>query len=323
VRVQPRSALRHFEKSHLCGRGYSPRAHLLRATWTQVQERLAENVQGERRARAASPSPLAGLIVDEAGEPLVPVHACKGKVRYRYYISRALQHHGANKFKTGIRLPARDIELLVAEQVANFFEDPTSLAASACVTITGERIREINDRCTAIVADLRKGSSARLAELVSRVLVRADQIEIVLTTSAVANALASAIEESAVPMFAITAAARLTRTGRAMRLVQPSGSVAASTHADPTLVKLLLKARRWWSVLLDGRLTVTTLAHEMGVTPAYLTRVVRLAFLAPIVVESILEGRQRSTANGAALTATEAISDLWQVQMSRFLSGNH
>jgi hypothetical protein len=57
-----------------------------RATWTQVQKQLAENVQGDRRA--ANPNPLAVLIVDEDREPLVPVHACKGKVRYR---SRSLQ----------------------------------------------------------------------------------------------------------------------------------------------------------------------------------------------------------------------------------------
>jgi hypothetical protein len=50
-----------------------------RGTWDTVQSRLADHLKGERRApRAASPSLLAGLIVDEAAEPLVAAHACKG-----------------------------------------------------------------------------------------------------------------------------------------------------------------------------------------------------------------------------------------------------
>ncbi|HEV2079951.1 MAG TPA: recombinase family protein, partial [Allosphingosinicella sp.] len=55
-----------------------------RETWALVQSRLADHLRGDRRARrAASPSLLAGVIVDEAGEALVAAHACKGRTRYR------------------------------------------------------------------------------------------------------------------------------------------------------------------------------------------------------------------------------------------------
>jgi hypothetical protein len=59
-----------------------------RVIWDAVQARLGGNVPGERRTtNTPTASLLAGLIVDEAGEPLVAAHACKGKVRYRYYVS--------------------------------------------------------------------------------------------------------------------------------------------------------------------------------------------------------------------------------------------
>ena len=99
-----------------------------RALWNQVQDRLKVNLRGERRCRAANPSPLSGKLFDKDGEPLVPVHACKGNVRYRYYVSRALQHHGASGGPNGIRIPARELETYVTELVAGLFDDPAALA---------------------------------------------------------------------------------------------------------------------------------------------------------------------------------------------------
>ena len=70
-----------------------------RELFERVQAMLRAHTQGTRDGtRAERPSLLAGRIVDDAGEPLVPVHATKpvpsgaegGKVRYRYYVS-----HGA------------------------------------------------------------------------------------------------------------------------------------------------------------------------------------------------------------------------------------
>jgi DNA invertase Pin-like site-specific DNA recombinase len=91
------------------------------AVWNRVQALLTSHVQGERRVRTPTQSRLAGLIVDASGEPMVAAHAVKkskqGKIRYRYYVARAL-HHGAESSEAGRRLPAREIESLVAEQVA-------------------------------------------------------------------------------------------------------------------------------------------------------------------------------------------------------------
>ncbi|MES2044602.1 MAG: hypothetical protein V4475_12040 [Pseudomonadota bacterium] len=84
-------------------------------TTFEVQRRLVDNVQGERRAiRAASPSLLAGLIVDASGKPLIATHACEGNVRYRYYVSQDV-HHGASD--TGLRIPATEIETAVLRAI--------------------------------------------------------------------------------------------------------------------------------------------------------------------------------------------------------------
>ena len=78
------------------------------ATFEFARERLAANVNGERRGkRGLEQSVLAGLLLDDRGVPMVASHACKGKVRYRYYISRDLQQAPNAKTAEGWRLPAR------------------------------------------------------------------------------------------------------------------------------------------------------------------------------------------------------------------------
>lgn len=287
--------------------------------WARVQELLSEHVRGTRRQATINTSVLAGKIVDENGEPLVAVHACKGKVRYRYYVSRLLQHGGAGAKVGGIRLPAREIELLVAEQVANLFDDPISLAAYARMTMTPRFLEDIGNRCSAIATGLRGRSRLHLVALVKQVRVFDEKVEIDLFMEELAILLGTSASESIPPVSTFAVAVRPTRSGRAVRLVQPNGSGVGSAAPDQSLIKLLLKARAWWDTLAKGQVNISTLAREAGVTPAYMTRVVRMAFLAPVIVEAILEGKQRSDAHGTALTATGAIPTPWLSQVSRLL----
>ena len=107
---------------------------------------------------------------------------------------------------------------------------------------------------------------------------------------------------------------RLTRTGRAVRLVQNDGSHAGATSPDATLIRLVLRARGWWEQLKAGDLDIMTLAAKEGVTASYITRVVRLAFLAPTVIDRILSGGQLASVDGGSLTATAAIPFDWSEQ---------
>ena len=60
-------------------------------SWSTVRDQLAANTSNHRRrAKAAEPSLLAGLLVDARGERLTPSHAVKKGRRYRYYVSAAL-----------------------------------------------------------------------------------------------------------------------------------------------------------------------------------------------------------------------------------------
>ena len=290
-----------------------------REGWDQVQAMLADHLQGSRRAtRAKAPSLLAGLIVDDAGEPLIATHACKGRVRYRYYVSRLLQHNGSATDTAGMRLPAREIEAAVTARIAEAFDDPFALAGSAALAITPTSIPHLA-RCASDTARLlRERHRMTVRALVGEVRVHPGRIEIDCRVEAVAEVLQLEATPDAPTIVTLTAEVTLTRTGRAMRLVQDSGAAMQRT-VDAPLARLVAKARRWWEILREGELDVSALAAAEGVRASYVTRVVRLAFLSPAVTDAILRGGARAEIDASALTQPGAVPACWHAQAREIL----
>ena len=116
----------------------------------------------------------------------------------------------------------------------------------------------------------------------------------------------------------LTSAVRLTRTGMAMRLIHPGGSGAVPRDADRPMVDLLVKACQWWTRLSEGELTIADLAREEGINSSWLSRVVRLNFLAPQLVSDILAGSQPAVMNAAQLTSSGPFPIIWKKQGEHF-----
>jgi site-specific DNA recombinase len=104
-----------------------------------------------------------------------------------------------------------------------------------------------------------------------------------------------------------------------MRLIHDNNTSVAATP-NLSLIKLVLKAGAWWARLREGEVDIKTLGEIEGMMPAYITRVLRLAFLAPAVVEAILSGSVVAGVDATALTATGAIDPLWSEQRMRMLA---
>jgi hypothetical protein len=83
------------------------------------------------------------------------------------------------------------------------------------------------------------------------------------------------------------------------RMVAPDGSEIVPTskpQPDGTLVKALARKRRWQKLLDEGVYTsVTEISEAEDIGKAYVSRILRLALLAPDIVEAILEGRANHT----------------------------
>ena len=286
-----------------------------REVWDKAQALLAGHVRGGKRGpRAEHHSVLAGRIVDAGGEPLIPSHACKGRVRYRYYVSRDLQ---TTPGAAGIRLPAVEIETAVSTRLAKLFEDGIALGSAEWLRIPPAEVPLIIARCGDLRGELNSRGRQRLAALVTQVRVRDSGIEIDCASTAIAQALS--VEHHGEPStITLVSDVQLRRSGTAMRLIQGDGNTVGATWTA-SLIKLILKARRWWAILRGGEVDIKRLAASEGVQAGYITRVLRLAFLAPSVVDAILAGNVLPHVDAAALTATDAISPLWSEQATMIM----
>jgi site-specific DNA recombinase len=120
-------------------------------------------------------------------------------------------------------------------------------------------------------------------------------------------------------LMVLTIHARLKRTGIEMRMLVDDGSEAAKV--DPVLVRLLLRAHAIRARLLEEpSLPLKEIAAEEGISSSYVTRLLRLAFLAPDIITAILNGR-----HPPQLTANRLMDDTrlplnWTAQRERLCS---
>jgi hypothetical protein len=83
-----------------------------RALFDVVQQKLTQQWTTRSTTRNASDHLLTGLLFDDAGHRMVPTHATKAGVRYRYYVSLPHLHGESKTASVGSvsRVPATDIE---------------------------------------------------------------------------------------------------------------------------------------------------------------------------------------------------------------------
>ena len=85
------------------------------------------------------------------------------------------------------------------------------------------------------------------------------------------------------------------RRGGRKRILAPDGSEIVPTskpQPDGTLVKALARAWRWQKLLDAGVYTsVSEIGDAENISKSYVSRILRLALLAPDIVDAILAGR--------------------------------
>ncbi len=93
------------------------------------------------------------------------------------------------------------------------------------------------------------------------------------------------------------------------------------SRIDSTLVKALARAFRWKRLLENGTYgSVVELATAEEINEAYVRRILRLALLAPPVVDAILDGRQPPSLRLEDLRGDLAIE--WRTQCRLLGSGS-
>lgn len=290
-----------------------------RATWEAVKEQLRDNAQGSQRFSTAKVrSLLAGKLFDKAGEPLVASHATKGKVRYRYYVSRKLQFDAAANDSDGLRIPALELEKAVALRLAQLVSDPLRLAAKLRVASKPAQLQSAFRAAEKLSRKLRNRDFAAVNSLIDRIVMDGASVRISVDTSALSDTLELPSPTSGHAAINLELPFRLSRRGSALRIIAPDGRLASSDAGDPALIALLLRARGLWERLQREELTVTELSRAESLSDSWVTKLLRLNFLAPDLVQGILKGTQPDALTANNVTRFGTLPTDWVEQRILF-----
>ena len=110
---------------------------------------------------------------------------------------------------------------------------------------------------------------------------------------------------------------RIRKHGGRKVMDMPVGAPVPPHHFDNTMIKALARAFRWKRMLESGEYTtIAELSAKEQLAVSYMARVLRMAQLAPDIVEAILEGRQPKEMALADLLETFSVN--WVTQKVAF-----
>jgi site-specific DNA recombinase len=215
---------------------------------------------------------LTGLLFDDAGHRMIPTHAKKASIRYRYYASTPVLHGEAKTASAGSvsRVPATDVENAIIKSLE------AHLAAQQGGPTSGAA--QLRDR-------------AILAQLVASVVVHADKLVILFKPDEADDASDRADSPS------LTIPWQKPPSKRARRILLPHGEARSDARPEQferraRLVNAIAKGRRWLDDVISGRVTnITELCTREQCSVRQVNMTISLAFLAPNLVKAAVEGR--------------------------------
>jgi site-specific DNA recombinase len=241
-----------------------------RPLFDAVQQKLTEQWSTRSTARNANAHLLTGLLFDDCGHRMVPTHATKAGVRYRYYVS--LPHlHGESKTAlvgSVSRVPATDIENIIIDSL---------------------------NKCPP-----KKKSDSSITSLVNRKLILEEVARIDLHEDHLAIRLKSTDDQETADgsddrLLSIPWQKPPSRKAR--QILVPHGVPKDEVRLTKIerrvrLVRAIARGRRWLDEIVSGSVTdVQQIAARQKCSVRQVNMTISLAFLAPGLVTAAVEGR--------------------------------
>jgi site-specific DNA recombinase len=226
--------------------------------WDEVQQSLGDHLGAARmkRRRQSSDALLAGKLYDDGGNRMSPTWARRGSKGWRYYVSQAALQGDKSKAGSILRVPAADVETLVAEALGKLSPD-------------------------------RAASQTDIRELIDRVVIGRATIRIQLSE------VAEGTDSTRILTLPWTRSSPY-RKREIIKGANDAKTYARPmpANARAILIEALGDAHRWLDELLsDPRQTLESLASREGKSERSIRMTLSLAFLAPEIVKAAVEGR--------------------------------
>jgi site-specific DNA recombinase len=227
-----------------------------------VQAKLNEQVNNHKVSRTKSEALLLGRIYDDHGHRMTPSHVRRRGIKYRYYISSSLLQGRAKQAGTVSRIPADEIEALIAKSVRGYLNVSTEIEDAVLIHTHVVRIEIQSDQlvielANAKGADRKRKQSRNVIQVPWRKTPPTRRREILLPDSA-----------------------------------QPKNARPIRSENRALLVASIARGRRWLDELIaDPAATTESIAKREGCTTRKINMTISLAFLAPDLVKAAIDGR--------------------------------
>lgn len=287
--------------------------------WQRVQDQLATNRQGNRyRVTVQEPSLLAGLLVDGDGKRYIPSHAVKQGRRYRYYIHESLTGGTGNKTR-GQRWPAQELEAAVQRAICDLLGDAPRLLGIFGTNLSGRNSSQLLAGAAAKLQALPgitpSAWCATLSTLIERIQLGEDNLQITLRPQALSESLGCPMRDLSPATVAITVPIQIRQRGVQLRIIVPGERRPTDPRIDMVLVRLIVRGLAWRQQLEDGTAqSLREIAAAESISEAFVGRVLRLAYLAPGIIEAIADGQQPVGLTAQALLYRADLPLHWQLQ---------
>ena len=233
-----------------------------RQLFDAVQVKLTQQVNNHKIARMRSEALLAGRIFDDRGNRMTPSHVCKRGIKYRYYLSSTLLQGQAQRSGSIRRVPATDIEALVARSVRKHLKPSEPIDDQSLVADYVKRVEIQQERLIIQLTQIAKSGQRRAQD--------ADTLNVPWRKTPVTRRREILLPASDPPHH-----------------VRP---IRSETRA--TLIASIARGRRWLNELVeDANANVERIAKREGCSVRQVNMTISLAFLAPDLVKAAIEGR--------------------------------
>jgi site-specific DNA recombinase len=239
--------------------------------WSAVQAKLEANRGTRRRSRLETGSLLGGLIFGDRGNLMSPTYSIRRGNRYRYYVSRALVRRHKEEAGSHCRVKADDVERLVVECLGHQLSRPELLSDVASGSWSTETRTLVRDN-------------------IERVVVDHGEVQIIRKVGTTCPSSSEMGEDGGTPKT-YTAPLPAPRPRARKEIIIPGGRTPR--RANHALILAIARAKTWMHGLRDGKYGDTVeIARRFKLNDAHVRRVLRFGYLAPDIVEAIVEGRQ-------------------------------
>jgi site-specific DNA recombinase len=261
----------------------------------QVQQILATNRRDHSIGRHLKvPGLLKGMITDPGDRPMMPTHSLQGSKRYRYYITRLKP--GDDK-SSAIRVPAHELEQLIMSEIsAQLLNWQTDGSCDA------EQIEKQLEEAKAFVERLNQPSVLQ-------------QREALLDLSTGINLCDESVKltfklPSDSRSQTIDIVAKLVRRGSDLRIASTPGKDGPIQEPDPVLVRLVTHGFAAQRHLVENEPCELVESY----TRRHLNRLVKISYLAPDIISSIISGTQPPDLTGRKLLRMANLPIDWAEQ---------